>query len=117
MYKAEYRQQEHDSRLTYLVNHLDEIGINRDNIISIIREPIWIPHGKNGDFHTLCDLLCLDWNNGGYCIELKHSWSQRGKARRQLLSGEEYMRDILNRSYSQRIIAIYTPDSFEYEMV
>jgi hypothetical protein len=105
----------HHTYLCNLVHHLDNIGENRDNIVSIIQEPIWTPH--NYEQHTLCDLVILYHDKTASACELKGSMGQRSKAVKQIKAGREYIEQVLEFDYRYGLFVVYNNDRYIWERI
>jgi len=96
--------------------HYYDAGLCLDDIVSILPEPIWTPNGKN-EHHTMCDYIILLKNNCGIAAELKGSYHQRDKAKKQLISGQEYIEDVLDREYLYGLFIVYHPTHYSYQNI
>lgn len=105
----------HYNFLHSLVMHLDLIGQNKNDIESIITEPVWTP--KNFKMHTLCDLVILYHDRTASALELKGSIGQRHKAIKQIKAGQEYITQVLNFDYKYGLFVVYHTNRYDCEII
>lgn len=100
--------QTHDYFLEKLIYHLSEIDENQNEIEWIMKDGVWQKRGLNQN-HSLCDLLVGYFGGFGVPIELKGSVKKKSKAKKQIISGREFLEDVLKIPVSYGKVVIYGP--------
>jgi len=101
----------HQHYLNNLVKRLATVGEAVKDIRSIITEPVWFEHGRQ---HELCDLILLYDDFSATAIELKGSIKRRDKARHQMRSGGDYIKDVLHYNFRYGLFVVYNKDINTY---
>ena len=89
----------HSFYLNSLIKHLDRVHINPFGIVTILREPVWMPINSTR-LLSLCDLIVINYDMTAIPIELKSTMNSELKALKQLKQGCTYIDEIYNGLYT-----------------
>jgi len=96
----------HSLYLDNLVRHLDTIGLKREDIEFLLKEPMWFKQHSIKQ-NSLCDLIIGYENGKCSALELKGSTDKRPKALNQLQQGRLFIQRELGRDYDCGIFVVY----------
>jgi hypothetical protein len=106
----------HHIYLDNLMHHLDLVGVPRQQISMILREPEWFD--DRAENKSLCDLIFCLRDNTAVGLELKGSDHKRSKAIEQLDMGARFTNMYLKHKYVAGIFAVYLePKRYYYERI
>lgn len=109
----------HSQCLEYLTHHLDDIDIDRHEVIYVLSEPEWYK-AKTHSQQSLCDLIVGYSDRTASAIELKGSPTRQKQdcARKQIYAGRDFIFQHLKAQFRNGIFVVYHGlYTFEHQVV
>jgi predicted RecB family nuclease len=97
--------------LEELCNHLDQIGIDRQQVEMIFKEPLWTDN-------KVPDIIIRMKSGRWYLIELKGNKKKRHKAIKQLAGGRKLLNKLgVAKRLITKVFVVYSTNGYEYEVM
>jgi hypothetical protein len=109
------KRNNHDQYLENLIYHLENVGEDKRDVQWIMKDGIW-QKDKNVPmtYAKLCDIISIYHSGYATPIELKGSKKQGPKAKEQILSGREFIEDVLKLPVLYGKLVVYSKNGYFY---
>lgn len=107
---------DHNRYLTNLEFHLDLVGESREDIVTVLKEPVWYKPGSARE-ESLCDII-IGYEDYYIPLELKGCRNKKSKAVKQLRQGHKFIDTILQRENGDYgLFVVYKNQAYTYERI